>query len=230
MILYSSGRLVHDGSPAAKKLLEGVLEAAGGFDLFFGADEAGKGEWYGPLVVACAAVRPDEFPVLRELGVRDSKALSRKRILEAAGGIIDAGIGHRQLALMPKSYNLLYAKLRGEDKKLNDLLAWAHAKNIKTLAAASEYEKARLTVDRFDHRKTEVRLAGLDERIEVIQKTHAESELEVAAASVLAKFFFERRVDELDSLFGLDLRKMKPSELEPSLLPNVAKLHFKNVS
>lgn len=63
----------------------------------------------------------------------------------------------------------------------------------------------------------------------MIQKSEGESEVAVAAASILAKLIFEEKVDELDAKFGINLRKMKVKDVPGDILPFVAKMHFKNV-
>jgi ribonuclease HIII len=229
MILYSSGKLVHNESAAAEQIVCEVVGMDHSFDMLLGSDEAGKGEWYGPLVAVCAAAKPDEMAALRKMGVRDSKTIPKKRLL-LLGEKLHAAVRFRAVVLLPETYNRMYDDFRSEGKTLNDLLAWAHAAAIKDLLSALEYKKAKLVIDRFDYRKTEERLADLSRNnLEIEQKPHAESEMQVAAASIIAKFIFEKQVTELDAQFGLSLRKMKPNEVESTLLPKVAKLHFKNV-
>jgi ribonuclease HIII len=73
-------------------------------------------------------------------------------------------------------------------------------------------------------------LANIDRtNLEIIQKTKGESEISVAAASIIAKYVFETNVDELNKKYTIDLRNITPAEIDPKILPLVAKLHFKNV-
>ena len=65
--------------------------------------------------------------------------------------------------------------------------------------------------------------------IDIIQKSKGETEIPVAAASVLAKALFEERVNKLNERFNVSLRVSNPSEIDPDILPFVAKIHFKNV-
>jgi ribonuclease HIII len=163
------------------------------------------------------------------MGVRDSKTLPKKKLL-ALGEKLRSTVAFRSVVLLPETYNMMYEGLRSEGKGLNDLLAWAHAAAIKDLLSTLEYKKAHLVIDRFDEKKTDEQLAGLARgNLEIEQKTHAESEPEVAAASIIAKYLFEEHVSALDAQFGLSLRKMKPEDVDSSILPKVAKLHFKNV-
>lgn len=229
LILYSSGKFVHNQSPVAEQIVSEVVGVDRSFDLFLGSDEAGKGEWYGPLVAVCAAAKPDGVAALRTMGVRDSKTIPRKRLLEL-GERLRSAVTYRSVVLSPETYNMMYEGFRTEGKSLNDLLAWAHAAAIKDLLSVLEYKKAKLVIDRFDEKKTDERLADLRRGdLEIEQKTQAESEPAVAAASIIAKYLFEEHVSALDAQFGLNLRKMKPADIDSSILPKVAKLHFRNV-
>ena len=66
-------------------------------------------------------------------------------------------------------------------------------------------------------------------RLEVIQKTRAESEPIVAAASIIAKSVFEEQVSLLEREYNTRIRGKKPSEIDPEIIPRIAKTHFKNV-
>ena len=110
------------------------------------------------------------------------------------------------------------------------MMAWAHSVVIQKLLTTIEFEKAKVVIDKFDYDKTEYRLEKIDKtNLEIIQKSGAESETAVAAASIIAKYIFEREVDKLNNLYNIDLRNSKPKDLNPNLLSMVAKIHFKNV-
>ncbi|MBN2014637.1 MAG: hypothetical protein JW778_05610 [Candidatus Altiarchaeota archaeon] len=229
LILYRSGKLVYEDNKETIRVLDEIMETED-YDFLLGTDEAGKGEWYGPLVVECVALKPSEVSALRKLGVRDSKKLTKNKILELGEKIKELGLTTKPLILMPETYNQIYERFKAEGKTLNDLMAWAHARAIKDLLSALEYDRAKVVIDRFDAKRTEFRLGGLNQdKLDIIQKTGGESEIPVAAASVLAKYIFEREVDSLNRRFGIDLRKMEPKEIPREVLPKVAKLHFKNV-
>jgi ribonuclease HIII len=230
MILYRSGELVYEKNADAERIIGKILETERGYDYFVGTDEAGKGEWYGPLVVECVALKPNEVDELRILGIRDSKKLTKRKLLDLGNALIGLKFTRKPLVLMPETYNGGYEKFQREGKTLNDLMAWAHARAIKDLVAELKYENLKVIIDRFDFRKTEFRLGDLDKTgIDIIQKTGGESEIPVATASVLAKYIFERQVDGLEERFGIDLRKSMPGDIPGEMLPKVAKMHFKNV-
>jgi len=54
---------------------------------WIGSDESGKGDYFGPLVVAGVVVDDTIVPLLVELGVKDSKRLSDNSVKELAARI-----------------------------------------------------------------------------------------------------------------------------------------------
>src|SRR5260370_39925873 len=99
-----------------------------------GTDEAGKGDYFGPLVCAACYLDADMTRTLRTLGVRDSKSLSDRRIRTLAGQIRAHLPGRfAVVTLRPPRYNSLYEELRSEGKNLNSLVAWGHARGIQDL-------------------------------------------------------------------------------------------------
>jgi ribonuclease HIII len=230
IIVYKSGKLVHNGSEESKRVLREVLRSEKDYDYLLGSDETGKGEWYGPLVVCCIALEPPLLDAIRMMGVRDSKTLNIDKIMDLSAGILKLEPVYNTVVLPPETYNKLYKEFRVEEKNLNDLLAWAHSRAIKDTLDELTYKKVKLVIDRFDIEKTYRRLYSLDEKkIEIIQKAKGESESPVAAASILAKRIYEEQVDKLNKIYQINLRETRPEDLEPSILPKVAKTHFKNI-
>ncbi|HDI73362.1 MAG: hypothetical protein DRO76_03255 [Candidatus Altiarchaeales archaeon] len=230
IIAYKTGMVVHNDTDSSRSIIRKIIEVERGYDYVLGTDEAGKGEWYGPLVVECVALTPDDMKGFREMGIRDSKKIDKRSLLEMGKELTRLKFIRRPLILMPEIYNKKYEEFKKEGKTLNDMLAWAHSRAIKDLLSELEFENAKVIIDKFDVKKIEFRLGDLKrENVEIIQKTKAETEIPVAAASVLAKFIFEKEVDGLNEKFGINLRKAKPEKIPAEILPKVAKLHFKNV-
>src|SRR4051812_26502650 len=93
-----------------------------------GIDESGKGDYFGPLVIAAVFVDATTQEELSLMQARDSKKISDGRILEMAPDIRMI-CPHSIIAIGPERYNGLYTKIRN----LNRLLAWGHAKALETL-------------------------------------------------------------------------------------------------
>jgi ribonuclease HIII len=198
-----------------------------------GTDESGKGDYFGPLVVAGVFVPEGQEAVLRELGVRDSKTIGDRRVRELAAAV-KSGYVHSVVAVGPERYNELYGKLRN----LNRILAWGHARVIENIL---ERVDCRLAIaDQFGEEGYILdALLRKGKRIELVQRTRAEEDAAVAAASVLARAEFLQKLRALSDEAGIDLPKGASSlvdeagrrlvaERGPERLAKVAKLHFKN--
>ncbi|HEX8204567.1 MAG TPA: ribonuclease HIII [Solirubrobacteraceae bacterium] len=194
-----------------------------------GVDESGKGDYFGPLVSAAVEVDPSDLLV--DLGVADSKKLSDGRVTRMAPEL-RSRVRHAITVLAPPRYNDLYEQFRREGRRLNDLLAWAHARSLEDLLAAGA-DPAYAIVDQFaDARVIERRLlAGTRERgLRVVQFPRAEADVAVAAASVLARDEFLRRLGGLPKGGGSPQvyaagRAIVEGRGEAGLR-EVAKLHF----
>ncbi|CUQ65084.1 ribonuclease HIII [Candidatus Nitrospira inopinata] len=197
-----------------------------------GIDESGKGDYFGPLVIAAVFVDATTQRELALMQARDSKKLSDGRILEMAPAIKTI-CPHSVIAIGPQKYNELYAKI----KNLNRLLAWGHARALENLL---ERVSCKLAIaDRFgDERLIVNALQEKGRTIVLEQRTKAESDLAVAAASILARAEFLRRLKQLSAEVGITLPKgVSPSvELAAKMivkkhgrerLGTVAKLHFR---
>lgn len=199
-----------------------------------GVDESGKGDFFGPLVVAAAAISDIEKPLLEELYVRDSKKLTDQRVLVVAKRLRE-NIPYSVVVAMPVKYNEIYL----QTANLNILLARGHARAIEDLLEKVACEK--VISDRFA--KEEVLERALLEKgrqVELIQQTKGESELPVAAASILARAEFVRCMEQLSRTWKMELPKGASSLVDQAgkrfiemhgedNLKQVAKLHFKNL-
>ncbi|MFZ1673769.1 MAG: ribonuclease HIII [Nitrospira sp.] len=197
-----------------------------------GIDESGKGDYFGPLVIAAVFVTPALEQDLALMQVRDSKKISDGRILELAPDI-RLLCPHSLVAIGPQRYNELYAKI----KNLNRLLAWGHARALENLLQQVECDLA--IADQFgDERLILNALQVKGKQIRLVQRTKAESDLAVAAASILARAEFLQRLDRLSHELNTTLPKGASPAVELAgrmvvkkygrdRLGTVAKLHFK---
>lgn len=200
-----------------------------------GSDESGKGDYFGPLVVAAVYVDEQTESQLLALGVRDSKLLPDNIILAQAEEIKQICRGQGTvLSYRPERYNELYK----ETANLNLLLAQAHTQVIASVQRKVACNLA--IVDQFgDESLVRNALAKLGCTITVEQRPHAEDDIAVAAASVIARAEFVRIIQELSTSVGIHLPKGASdpkivtvgreivAKYGQSALAKVAKLHFK---
>ena len=208
------------------------------FEPHFGIDESGKGDLFGPLVVAGVYVDADLARHLRDAGIRDSKGIGTdKKIRELAEVIRKSGAPHERIVIAPEKYNQLYAKIGN----LNRLLAWGHARIIENLCARVP-SCPRALSDKFaDARVLQKALMEEGRRITLDQRTKAESDYAVAAASILAREGFIDWLDRHGDELGIPLSKGVSAKVKESaakivttygapMLSKVAKMPFKTAS
>ena len=196
-----------------------------------GVDESGKGDYFGPFVIAACLVGPEHLAELD--GVKDSKKLTDPQALALAVKI-KAVCPHSVVAIGPAKYNELYEKF----KNLNTLLAWGHARAIENVLEGVA-QAAYILSDEFAKGGQAVRRA-LNERgrqVELRSMVRAEADVAVAAASILARAEFLNRLRRLGDEFGCTLPKGATAVIGPakklvashgqSALRQTAKLHFK---
>jgi ribonuclease HIII len=199
---------------------------------WIGIDESGKGDYFGPLVIAAVHVTPRIAEDLAALNVRDSKKIADSviRTLEVD---IKTLCRHSVIAIGPERYNELYNQIRN----LNRLLAWGHAKALETLLEQVPCERA--VADQFgDERLILNALQEKGRQIKLEQRHKGEEDIAVAAASIVARAEFVRRLERLAAQWGVPLPKGASQAVEVAAkavvkkhgeegLAKVAKLHFK---
>lgn len=208
------------------------------FEPHFGIDESGKGDLFGPLVIAGVYVNPEIARTLRDAGVQDSKAItSDKRIRDLAAVIRKARVPASVVTIAPPRYNELYRKIGN----LNRLLAWGHARVIEDLCGLCP-ECPRALSDKFaDVRVLERALMDKGKKIVLDQRTKAESDYAVAAASILAREKFINWLDEAGKAAGVELPRGVSARVKESAVTLIrthgadaldrhAKMHFKTAS
>ncbi len=244
--LYLSGKLVVQGEDpaifverflgpsapaAAAKAGSEVDVDARDDEATIGSDECGKGDYFGPLIVAAVRLEPGEARKLRASGVRDSKTLSDETALRL-GGALRSVCAHAIARIDPEEYNRTHRR----PGQLNAMLADLHAQAIRKLQRPG----VRVVIDQFGPEELmRSRLSDLDIALE--QRPRAEAIPAVAAASVIAREEFLVALKELSERYAVDLHKGAGEPVDRAArrfvslhgrdaLARVAKLHFKNTS
>jgi ribonuclease HIII len=202
------------------------------FSSWIGTDESGKGDYFGPLVIAGVLVDGENIKKLSEFNIQDSKKLTDATI-EKVALQIKANSVFSVVTINPAKYNELYEKF----KNLNTLLAWGHARVIENILEKNPCQNA--LSDKFGNESLiKNALLKKGREINLEQRVRAESDLAVAAASILARNEFVQRMKKLSEEYGINFQKGASEKVKEQAkeyikkygrdsLKNLAKLHFK---
>ncbi|PYI45878.1 MAG: ribonuclease HIII [Verrucomicrobia bacterium] len=206
------------------------------FEQHFGVDESGKGDFFGPLVIAGVYVDRGIARKLLDAGVVDSKRIgSDARIRALADTIRKTSLGLVETVLIgPAKYNELYDKFGN----LNRLLGWGHARVIENLLGKKPGCPRSLSDQFADSRVINASLLKHGRKIAIEQRPRAESDIAVAAASVVAREGFINWLERKSNELGMRLERGVSSSVKdaarklvetngPGALREVAKVHFR---
>lgn len=253
LVCYASGKLVVQGKGADEFIrytletllphLTGISEApesavaVKGIVPHAGMDESGKGDFFGPLVITSAFANEKTAGQLIDAGVRDCKLVNDKELFTLHGKI-KAILSPRcfsTVVIGNEAYNRLYAQFAN----LNKLLAWGHARALENLLSKVP-ECTEALADQFGNPAL-IKRALLEKgrAITLTQRTKAESDIAVAAASILARAEFLHRLAALADTAGVKLPKgagpivvrigkelWRSSKGDAVLFAQIAKTHF----
>ncbi len=257
--LYESGKIMFQGTSAdidaniwidlEKKLNKRIINYDGSetkeqekrtdiLDMAsIGSDEVGTGDYFGPIVVTATFVKKDDFEYLLNLGVKDSKKLDDNKILKIAPEIMKR-IPYVTTILDNKTYNEHYSK----NNNMNKLKAILHNKALFELKSKNNFNYAKIVVDEFCSKENYYNyLKDVPNIVEYITfMTKAEDKvLSVACASIISRYTFLRKMDELSDNVHIPLPKGAGEEVNKvareivneygfEKLKDLAKLNFSN--
>jgi ribonuclease HIII len=250
IVLYRSGKCLVQGKGAADWItfvLEPQVlgEARLGYEdvlnpeanaPHMGVDESGKGDYFGPLVIAAAYVDEAIAKDLKALNVRDSKSITSDKAAQDLARKIRTRLGDRfaVVSIGPAAYNRLYATMNS----VNRILAWGHARAIENLLDKVP-DCPRALSDQFGpEQQIQRALQQKGRKIKLEQRHKAESDIAVAAASILARAGFLTALDKLGEKYGAKLPKGASDKVQAvagelvekrggAALLETAKCHFK---
>lgn len=200
-----------------------------------GSDETGTGDYFGPVCVCAAIVRKEDMPLIQELGIRDSKAMSDEMIRQAAPKLM------KQLTYSLLIVdNSLYNRVHG-DHNMNAIKAKLHNQAYINLAKKAPLPRFRV-IDQFAEEP--IYYHYLRNEPEVMRSIHFETKAEdrypaVGAASVIARYAFVRSMEQMEEKYDMTFHKGASDAVDAcgrefvrkygkERLGEVAKLHFKN--
>jgi ribonuclease HIII len=203
----------HFGHPVASKNLDLTPR--------IGVDEAGKGDFFGPLCIAALFAEGSGVERLIELGVKDSKTISDTNIV-LIGKKIRAEFQYEVIRVSPTRYNEMYPKFGN----LNTMLAWGHATAIEKLSARCQCRN--VIIDKFAHEQ--VVLKAVKQKnlsITLTQKVRAEEDVVDGMDKLSQECGFE--LPKGASAQVIAAGKKVVALFGSDMLPKVGKMHFRTV-
>lgn len=180
-----------------------------------GIDEAGRGCVLGPMVLAICIVDENKEPFFKEIGVKDSKLLSRSKREELFEVIKENSVYYKIVVVPAQELNVLmnvYSLNEIEAQKVVELL-----KDLKVIPHRLILDSPDIVADRYTVRirnilkKTENK--NLD-NLEIISEHKADYKyISVACASILAKVTRDRLMHKLVG-FSLSGYSSDPKTIE----------------
>ena len=109
---YRSGKVVFQGShPAEEAKRWGEVQSPDSPLPFhfsewniIGSDETGNGSYFGPVTICATYVNQSQIPILKQLGVKDSKQLSDEK-MQAIAPQLKEILPYKLLVVTPEKYN-----------------------------------------------------------------------------------------------------------------------------
>ncbi len=228
--VYNSLKVVFQGS---NELIY-ANEFISSFDemVCIGSDEVGTGDVFGPVVVSAFYYEPSIKMKLLKLGVKDSKNLTDEKIMIIAEELIKEN-RHIKLICDNDKFN----EMTDKGFNMNKIKAYLHNHAYKKIL--SKYNKYDFIIqDQFTTPDSYFRYLENEETVKNITfKVKGESiSLAVAAASIIARYYFLISFKELEERYNVKLHKGAGSlvdedikKIDKNILPHIAKVNFKNI-
>lgn len=214
------------------------IETEHTWNQWVGSDESGKGDFFGPLVVCGFYTDMKSKDILLAKGVCDSKKLREDKLISIAEYLLEFYSNNMEIILLtPHKFNDLYTSFASQGRKLNELLAWMHARVVVNLDSRFEFSGA--VVDKFCHDRILFQALRDLSDIKVINRINAENDVAVAAASIMARYRFLKYFQKMKSEYGMEFSRGSGEktyttglhfirEFGLEQMPEVAKLNFRN--
>lgn len=202
-----------------------------------GSDEVGTGDYFGPIVVTATYVSKKDEIFLRDLGVKDSKALTDQKIIEIAKDLIKK-VNYKSFILTNKDFND-YTK---KGYNMNKIKAILHNKVLYSIKENHMNDYDKIVVDQFVYPKKyfEHINESTNKVTDISFTPRAESKcLSVACSSIISRYIFLHEMDKLSKELNITLPKGANDIVDDigfeivkkygfDKLYEVAKINFKN--
>ncbi len=198
-LMYTSGKLVLQTSDSdMEKEIGGRIISEGDFKPHIGSDEVGKGDYFGSLVVCACYIDESSLKKVKDYGIMDSKNLTDEKMLDIGKKLVKV-LKYEVKIINPREY----AKLNEKFKNISIILSKAHVEVISKLFERVGDNVEFVVVDQFS--KSPKRLKDeYNLKIPLKQFHHAESDVAVAAASIIARYFFLLDFEKMKKKYNVD--------------------------
>ena len=236
--LYTSMKVVFQGNEDFNILVNNIKgDEELMIESHLGVDEVGKGDYFGPLVIVSCFVNSDFLREFSVLGIGDSKKFSDNSIRKMYEKLKSYKYYYPSV-LDPSEYNRQYKEL----KNVAIMLAKQHSKVIEmglNDLKNKNIDCKKVVIDQFSSKESRVidELGPLAKEIEFVQFHKGESDLAVAAASIIARGIFLEEMEKLNKKYYFNFPKGASNVISSAQefvkkhgskeLESVAKISFK---
>ncbi|MGW7975596.1 ribonuclease HIII [Staphylococcus xylosus] len=203
-----------------------------------GSDEAGSGDYFGPLTVCAAYVSKKNVQILKTLGVDDSKRLTDAKIIELAEQLVTF-IPHSLLTMNNDKYNEKQ-QVGWSQVKMKAVLHNEAIKNVTQKINTEELDY--IVIDQFAEAGVYKRyaLSELPFNSKTKFETKGESKsIAIAAASIISRYAFVKHMDNLSRSAKIEIPKGASNKVDLTAaklierrgiayLDSISKKHFAN--
>ena len=165
-----------------------------------GCDESGKGDIFGPLVLCCAVIKPENFLRVLELTPKDSKKMKDEEVEEKAP-LLKKLVMVKCIKILPERFNRLYEEMGS----VNRIMDKAYLRILK------EFESAppeRVIVDAYREGNPFSSYGW------VRMEKKGERDVAVSCAGIIARWKFLKTLKELEDIHGVKLPKGASEEVK----------------
>ena len=233
--IYKSGQVVFQGEDA-------IFYGSSFIDTKFvrqaGSDEVGTGDYFGPVVVCACILEESDKELVDKYHITDSKKMDDETIIKIGEELMNK-VNHSLLILDNEKYNKVH-----ETNNLNMIKAKMHNQAYLNLKSKGYKVPSAAYIDDFCGESNYYEYLKDEKDIYhgLIFETKAESKYPaVAVASVIARYAFIKKMEEMSDKYDMFFHKGASSEVDEDAklfvnkygidkLNQVAKLHFKNTN
>ncbi|MGC9133000.1 MAG: ribonuclease HII [Nanopusillaceae archaeon] len=169
-----------------------------------GIDEAGRGPVIGPMVIAGYCIEENNIEKLKEIGVKDSKELTRKEREEIYEEIIKIAHKYKYIIINPKTIDYYVY-----DNRLNYL----EFENMIKIIEEIKPNKVIIDSPLRNTKKVLEYFKNKIKNIEIIAENKADKNYPVvSAASIIAKVIRDWEIDKIEEKINIDFGSGYPSD------------------